>query len=357
MPGLPSRSWTKKMQKKLSDYLKKFNKKVNFMEVCGTHTVAISKSGIRSLLPKNIRLLSGPGCPVCVTPQSDIDSAIEIAKKKNVIFTTFGDMLRVPSNSSSLEKELSKGADIRIVYSPADALETAKTNPSKEVVFMGVGFETTSPLIAATILQAKKEIIKNFSIVSAFKLIPPALKALLSDKSIKIDGFILPGHVSTIIGSKPYEFINIPCVISGFEGEEILESIEMLLKQIENGAPKVEIQYKKAVKAEGNPDAVNILYKVFEPCDSVWRGIGMIPDSGLKLREEFKEFDAARKFNIKISKTEEPKGCSCGDILKGKKIPTDCKLFKKACTPINPIGPCMVSSEGACQAYYRYEQN
>ena len=350
------------LQKKLLNFLKAYKHKLVLMEVCGTHTVSISKNGIRSLLPKNIRLISGPGCPVCVTPQGEIDAAIELSKKPGVIITTFGDMLRVPGAKSSLEKEKAKGADIRIVYSPMDCLEMARKEPEKEIVFIGVGFETTSPTIAATVIKAKEQKINNFSVVPAFKLIPPALKAITDAKDIKVDGFILPGHVSTIIGANAYSFLKIPGVIAGFEAEDILESIGMIIEMIDCpvGAPHatpVQIQYKSVVKNDGNPAALKILYEVFEPADSNWRGIGIIKGSGLVFRNKYKSFDALRRFKVKVKNAKEPRGCACGKILKGILTPLECPLFGKKCTPANPVGPCMVSSEGACSAYYKYGKN
>ena len=336
---------------------------------------------MRSILPKNIRLISGPGCPVCVTPTAEIDRSIEIAKKPDVILATFGDMLKVTGSRSSLEIQKAKGADIRILYSPMDALDIAKNSLDKEVVFMGVGFETTSPTIAATIIEAKRQGIRNYSVISAFKLIPPALKVLAAAKDVKIDGFILPGHVSAIIGTRPYEFLNVPGVAAGFKPGEILEAIEMLVEMINGGAGgrlpvrnnnargsnvetrhgvsqqnNIRIQYKGIVRPEGNPEALKILYKVFKPADSSWRGIGIIPNSGLVFRKEFSEFDALKRFRVRIKDAREPKACACGDILKGKKVPTECKLFGKVCGPEHPVGPCMVSSEGACAAYYRYNK-
>ncbi|HAM39573.1 MAG: hydrogenase formation protein HypD [Elusimicrobia bacterium RIFOXYC2_FULL_34_12] len=332
------------------------NKKVNIMEVCGTHTMAIASAGLKSVLPKNINLISGPGCPVCVTPTSIIDSAIELAKKDKII-TTFGDMLRVPGSNSSLEKEKSFGCDVRIVYSCLDALKIAQNNPKKEIVFIGVGFETTSPTIAVTLRIAKRKKIENFSVIPAFKLIPPALKVLLKQR-IKIDGFLLPGHVSAIIGSKPYQFItekyNIPSVITGFEPSEILQGIYMILKQIHSGKTSIEIQYKKVVKDAGNPLAIRLLYSVFEETDSQWRGLGIIKNSGLKFRNEYKILDALQKFRIKLKNFKEPVGCLCGKILTGTVKPPQCKLFGIKCNTTNPIGPCMVSSEGTCAAYYKY---
>lgn len=345
-------------QKRPSNFLKGFKKRINIMEVCGTHTVSISRSGIRSIIPSNIRLISGPGCPVCVTPQSDIDRFIELSKDKGTIIATFGDMIRVPGSSSSLEKEISKGAKVEIVYSPLDCLDIAAMNPGKEVVFIGVGFETTSPTVAGAVLEAKKRKIKNFSVISAFKLIPPALKVLTEAEDIKIDGFLLPGHVSAIIGTGPYEFIKIPGVVTGFGPGDILEALEMIIGMIgadgRQPMQNIAIQYRSVVHPEGNPAALKVLYEVFEAADSQWRALGTIADSGLRIRKEYSEYDADKKFKMTKRTAKEPKGCDCGSIIKGIKIPTECRLFGKVCTPENPVGPCMVSSEGACSAYYRY---
>lgn len=349
----------KNLAQGLISAIKKISKKsVNLMEVCGTHTVAISRSGIRNLMPENINLLSGPGCPVCVTSQEDIDKIISLSKKENFIITTFGDMMKVPGSYSSLYKEKSEGKDIRVVYSAMDSLKIAEENKDKNVVFLGVGFETTSPTIAVSILEAKKRGLKNFYIFCSHKLIPPAMKGLLDSGEVRIDGFICPGHVSTIIGSKPYEFIakdyKIPSVITGFEPLDILQAIYILITQIENNKQEVEIQYKRVVKAEGNEKAKELLNEVFEEDDVQWRGLGTIPSSGLKLRKEFENFDVEKNFEIKINKVKEIKNCQCGEILKGIKLPNQCKLFAKVCSPENPVGPCMVSSEGACSAYYRF---
>ena len=331
------------------------NKMINLMEVCGTHTHQIAKYGIKSILPENVNLISGPGCPVCVTSQKDIDRAIWIASQKNVIFCTFGDMLKVPGYSTSLEKLKSEGKDIRVVLSAGDCIDIALRNRDKTVIFMAVGFETTSPTVAATILKAKKLKIKNFKIFVSHKLIIPAIEELLKDENLKVNGFILPGHVSTIIGKKPYQFITKKYkkagVITGFEPEDVLEGIKMLIKQIEHNDFKIEIQYKRAVKEEGNSKAIEILYRVFEKCSSEWRGLGIIKNSGLKLKEEFKEFDVENFFEIPEIETKENSGCICGEILKGIKKPSDCTLFKKVCTPFNQVGPCMVSSEGTCAAF------
>lgn len=337
---------------------KKLSRTINIMEVCGTHTVSIFKHGIRSIVPPNVKLISGPGCPVCVTPVEDIDKMLYIAKQKDVILATFGDMMRVPGSNGSLYKAKAEGADIRLVYSPLDALKIAEQNKEKKVVFFAVGFETTSPLIAATIAEAERKEIFNFYIYSVHKLVPPALEVLVNTEELKLDGFILPGHVSTIIGSKIYEFIPLhykkACVITGFDADDILNGISMLLSQIIEISPKVEIQYKDAVRPEGNPKAVEFLYRFFEPCDSNWRGIGVIPKSGLKLKKEFSHRDVEVLFNIPEIKSVEPKGCQCGLILRGVKIPPECPLFAKVCTPENPVGACMVSSEGSCSAYYKY---
>lgn len=336
----------------------KIKRKVNLMEVCGTHTVSIFRHGIRSIIPQNVKLLSGPGCPVCVTPIEDIDKMLYIANQPNVILVTFGDMMRVPGSNGSLYKAKAEGADIRMVYSPLDALQIAEQNKDKKVVFFAVGFETTSPLIAATISEAERKEILNFYIYSVHKLVPPALEILVNTEELNLDGFILPGHVSTIIGSKAYEFIPLKykkaCVISGFDADDILSTIAMLLRQIIENDPLVEIQYKDAVKPEGNPKAVEFLYKFFESTDSNWRGIGIIPNSGLRLKKEFSHRDAQKVFKIPEIKSIEPKGCQCGLILRGVKLPPECPLFAKICTPENPVGACMVSSEGSCAAYYKY---
>ncbi|MCX7995236.1 MAG: hydrogenase formation protein HypD [candidate division WOR-3 bacterium] len=332
---------------------KDIKKTINIMEVCGTHTMAVARSGIRNLLPENIRLLSGPGCPVCVTPQEIIDWTIELASQKDVIITTFGDMVRVPGTKESLEAHHPV-----IVYSARDVLGIAQNNSQKSVVFVGVGFETTSPTIAATILEAKEKNIKNFFVIPAFKLIPPALEFIASSPRVNVDGFILPGHVSTIIGSKPYEFLarkyNLPGCITGFEPVDILYGVKNILEQIVQKKAEIAIEYKRVVKPEGNQTAISILNRVFEPVDSNWRGIGKIPQSGLGLKKEFEQFDATKKFDIKNIKSKEPQGCICGEILLGVKSPYDCPLFGRKCIPGNPVGACMVSSEGACAAYYRY---
>ena len=334
---------------------------IRLMEVCGTHTVSIFRSGIRSLLPETISLLSGPGCPVCVTAQSEIDAFIALARTEDVIIATFGDLMRVPGTVSSLQKERAEGRDIRIVYSTMDAVDVARKNPDKKVVFLGVGFETTAPTIAAAVVTARRTGLDNFFVYSAHKLVPPALTALMSLSGVNIDGFILPGHVSVIIGLDGYrdffETHRIPCVVAGFEPTDLLQAIAMLVEQVETGLPALENAYGRAVTDAGNPAARKLLQEVFKTADVAWRGIGVIAGSGLKIRGSYAAFDAERTFALTLPEAKEPKGCACGEILTGSKIPPECVLYKKICTPIDPVGPCMVSSEGTCAAYYRYHQD
>ena len=348
----------KQMLDELHTLMNGLNRPLKLMEVCGTHTVEIFRHGIRDVIPKAITLLSGPGCPVCVTSVQDVDAAIAIARNPVVVMATFGDMMRVPGGTQSLLEARSEGADVRVLYSPIDALTLAQKEPDKEVVFFATGFETTSPLIAGTITHAELAGTKNFSIFTAHKLVPPALKALLDSPDVKVDGFILPGHVSTIIGTQPYGFVAAqyakPSVVTGFAAGEIIEGILMIVRQIAEKRAAVEIQYTSVVRREGNPRAVALLEKYFEPVDAYWRGIGVIPGSGLKLRERYAAFDANIKFHPQVSDAKEPELCSCGDILRGIKVPTECALFGTGCTPDDPIGPCMVSTEGSCAAYYKY---
>ncbi len=336
---------------------------IKLMEFCGGHTTAILKYGIRQLLPQTVEMLSGPGCPVCVTTNADLDKAIALAHLPNVIITTFGDMMKVPGSYSSLQQAKADGADIRIVYSVRDALDITQNNPKKSVIFIGIGFETTAPTLAASILEAEQKEIKNFYVLSLLKLCPPAIKlllmiALVGLSEVKLDGIVCPGHVSAIIGSYPWEFIprqyNIACVISGFEPLDILLSLVMLIDQIELEKPKVEIAYRRGVKPEGNRQAQELMARVFEPTTATWRGIGKVPLGGLKLKKEYERFNAESTFSITPPLPREPKACLCGDILRGAKRPPECKLFGESCTPENPIGPCMVSSEGACAAYFHY---
>jgi hydrogenase expression/formation protein HypD len=340
--------------RKIITAIEKFaTSRMNLMEVCGTHTMVIAKSGMRSMLPKKINLLSGPGCPVCVTPQDTIDYAIALSRKKNVVITTFGDMVRVPGTSGNLE-----ASSPTIVYSPLDALRVASENPGRDIVFIGVGFETTSPTIAATVIAAQKRKLNNFYVLPAFKLIPPALDFIAGSRRINVHGFLLPGHVSAIIGSKPYDFLSnryhMPGCVTGFEPIDILQGILVLVKQISEKDPKITIEYERVVKPEGNRKALDLLYNVFEVCEARWRGIGIIPASGLKFSAAFEKYDVRNKFDIRMPKAVEPRGCICGKVLLGLKMPFHCALFGRECTPLTPVGPCMVSSEGACAAYYRY---
>ncbi len=335
-------------------------KKITLMEVCGGHTMSIQKFGIPSLLPKNIKLVSGPGCPVCVSSRKYIDQSIAYARLSDVIVTTYGDLIRIPGSTSSLDEEKAKGADVRIVYSVLDALKIAESNPEKKVVFLGIGFETTAPSSAVGVLNAHKAEIKNFYLYSSHKIMPPAMAALI-DEGVKIDGYIAPGHVSTITGSGIYKDIaniyKLGCVISGFEPVDLLKSILMLVKQLENNDPKVEIQYSRVVKPEGNLKAQQMLDEVFELQDDWWRGLGILPKSGMKIRDKYRKYDAVEMIPVEVEPTKEDKGCICGEVLKGLKNPKDCKLFAKGCTPSDPVGACMVSNEGACNAYYRFNRD
>lgn len=333
-------------------------KPVKIMEVCGTHTVAIAKNGLRAVMPESVTLLSGPGCPVCVTANRDIDTAVALAQRPEVIITTFGDMMKVPGSYSSLSHEKSEGRDVRIVYSPLDALALAAREPEREVVFVAVGFETTAPLIAAAILRAEASGLRNFSVFCAHKTVPLALEALVNDPEVEIDAFILPGHVSTIIGLEPYRFLaekyGVPGVITGFEPIDVLQGVYMLLKQLEEGRAEVEIGYRRGVLPDGNTTAQEMVDRVFQPIDADWRGIGVIPGTGLGIRDDYAEYDAVRKLPVDVPEPRDIKGCQCGEVLRGIILPFQCKLFGRGCTPEHPIGPCMVSSEGSCAAYYRF---
>lgn len=328
------------------------------MEVCGTHTVAIARNGIRDLMPEGLRLASGPGCPVCVTCNRDIDMVIALARIPNVTITTFGDMTRVPGSTSSLLVEQAAGRSVEIVYSPLDALAFAKAHPEREVVFVGVGFETTTPLVAMAIKRAKAMGLSNFTVFAAHKNMPGALELLVGDPTLELDALILPGHVSTIIGAEPYRFLaekyGIPGVITGFEPVDVLQGIAMLVRQLHEGRAEIEIAYARGVMPEGNPVALAAIDEVFETCTATWRGLGDIPDSGYRIRDEFADFDAVRRFEPDVEPTRDPKGCRCGDVLRARIAPNECPLFRAVCTPENPVGPCMVSSEGSCAAYYRY---
>lgn len=328
------------------------------MEVCGTHTVSIARNGLRNLMPEGVRLASGPGCPVCVTSNKDIDAVIALARIPEVVITTFGDMTRVPGSTSSLLAEQAQGRNVQIVYSPLDALAYAQAHPDKQVVFVGVGFETTTPLIAMAIKRAKAQGLTNFSVFVAHKNMPGALETIVNDPELKVDALILPGHVSTIIGMEPYRFLaeryGIPGVITGFEPVDVLQGIAMLMRQLHEGRAEIEIAYSRGVMPQGNPVAIAAINEVFETCTSTWRGLGPIPGSGYRIREEFADFDALKRFQPEIEPTRDPKGCRCGDILRGVMSPDQCPLFRKVCTPENPVGPCMVSGEGSCAAFFRY---
>ena len=332
----------------------------SIMEVCGTHTVAIAKNALREILPSAIRLISGPGCPVCVTDSSDIDRYLYLAALPQVITTTFGDMIRVPGTEKNLQGLRAEGADVRVVYSTQDALEIARKNPDKEVVFLGVGFETTAPTIAVSIETAKREQIRNYSVLSLHKIVPPVLRMLAEDRELEVDAFLDPGHVCAIIGTGPLKFMaeefSKPGVVTGFEALDILEGIAMLLRQRAEGRAEIEIQYTRITKPEGNPHAQEIVARVFEAQDASWRGMGLIPGSGLGIRAEFADWDAAKKFSLPEFHSPETPGCQCGEVLKGRILPMQCALYGKRCTPLQPVGPCMVSSEGSCAAYYRYAQ-
>jgi hydrogenase expression/formation protein HypD len=329
--------------------------RATFMEVCGTHTMAISRFGLRQLLPASVRLVSGPGCPVCVTATGDLDVAVALARLPQVTLVTFGDLVRVPASRSTLADERAAGADVRVVYSAADAVELAPQLPEREIVFVGIGFETTAPTVAAAVLQARDRGLSNFSLLSLHKTMPAALRALLEAGELAIDGFLLPGHVSVITGSGCYRFVaeeyGVGGVIAGFEAEDVLEALVMLARQ---RAPAVEIGYRRAVHAEGNVVAQRLMAEVFEPCDAAWRGLGVIPDSGLRLAPAFRSFAVEERLTVEAGETVEPAGCACGDVLRGALDPADCPLFGRRCTPASPVGPCMVSSEGSCAARYRY---
>jgi len=328
------------------------------MELCGTHTMSIFKSGVRDLLPKNVKLISGPGCPVCVTPNYYMDNAVKLSMMKDVIVTTFGDLMRVPGDGKSLLEAKTEGADARVVYSPIDSLKIATENPDKKVVFLSVGFETTTPVVALAVKKAKEQGINNFYILAGNKTMPAAVEALSMDKEITIDGFLYPGHVSSVAGTE-YARVNskkygIPGVIAGFEPVDLLYAILELVKLIVEGKGEVKNLYKRVVREEGNPAAFSTMLEVFEPCDTVWRGLGNIPMSGLELRKPYEAYDAWKVFNLEQNIDEKITGCICGDILKGIKEPPDCPLFAKKCTPNRPVGACMVSSEGTCAAHYKY---
>lgn len=333
-------------------------KPMTFMEVCGTHTMSIYQYGIRSLLPAQVRLISGPGCPVCVTPIGYVDKAVAYSRLPGTIVASFGDMLRVPGSGSSLIEERARGADIRIVYSPLDAVKLAQHNPNLRVVFLGVGFETTASPIAGSILAADQLGLNNYFVLANNKTIPYPMEVLTSDPELGIDGYICPAHVSAIIGADAYRALaeehRVPCVVTGFEPTDIMQGVEMLARQVAEGRSEVEIQYSRVVKREGNRRAQEVLAQVFTVCDAAWRGLGVIPGSGLAIAERYRAFDAEVSIPVTVEEPREPLGCLCGEILKGKVSPPQCPLFGAACTPESPVGACMVSSEGTCAAAFKY---
>lgn len=335
-------------------------KTMTLMEVCGTHTHAIFATGARSLMPENLKIISGPGCPVCVTDQQDIDKMVALSEIPNLALCTFGDMLKVPGTKSSLALSKSKGFDVRIMYSPFDVIGWSQKEPNKTFVLVGIGFETTTPGFAATIIEAKKRDIKNILHLCLHKTVPNALEALAQSTEVKVDGLILPGHVSAIIGVKPYQFLahkyKIPGVVMGFEGEDIITGVGMLAQMIALGKPEIKNQYTRVVKDDGNVKAREIVATVFEDCQASWRGLGVIPMSGLRHKKEYEDFDILKRFDVNVCYSKEADGCICGKVIIGASTPNQCPLFERVCTPSNPVGPCMVSGEGTCSAYYKYNR-
>lgn len=334
-------------------------RRLRFMEVCGTHTVSIFQSGLRSLLPSNITHLSGPGCPVCVTHEAEMAMCLELASREGVTFATFGDLLRVPAgNGQTLRAARAAGADIEIMYSPLDAVQLAQARPERQIVFAGIGFETTAPAIAASILTARKRGVENFSVLSLHKLVPPAIRSLLADKDTEIDALLLPGHVATITGLAPFDFIGAgfgkPSAAAGFEPVDILQALCDIASQFVSGGHEAHNCYKRAVAEDGNPSARKIMETVFELADASWRGLGMLAGSGLEIRDNFAGFDAKKRFDLKPAEVSQIPGCRCGDVLKGMISPPQCALFGRVCSPASPVGPCMVSTEGSCAAWYKY---
>ena len=335
---------------------------VNLMEVCGSHTMAIARAGLRRLLPENVRLISGPGCPVCVTPPQVIDTMLALTERPEVVIATYGDMIKVPGfrRGDNLGARRAAGARVEIVYSPLDAVELAAREKSSEVVFLGVGFETTAPGTAAAAKAAAERGLENFSVFSMLKTVEPALRALIADPAFNIQGFLCPGHVATIIGERGFAYLpeefHLPGVISGFEPEDILVSVYRLLRQLSDGRAAIENEYTRAVATEGNPLAMRMIEEVLEPRDDPWRGLGLIPGSGLGMRKEYERFDAQRRFDAFYGMEEPPTACCCGQIIQGRLTPRDCPLFGTVCVPEDPVGPCMVSGEGACAAAYKYQE-
>ncbi|MHC4101795.1 MAG: hydrogenase formation protein HypD [Planctomycetota bacterium] len=334
---------------------------VHLMEVCGTHTVNACRSGVHSLMPDNVVLVSGPGCPVCVTAQRYIDALVGLGRRDDVTLITYGDMIRVAGAGGSLELARSEGADVRVVTSTLEAVEMAQKEPDRQMVFAAVGFETTAPASAAAVLAAKRLGLTNFTIAACHKLVVPAMRTLLADPDVGIDGFLCPGHVSVIIGAGAYrpivEDFGKPCAVSGFEALQIMDGIVHLVRQVVAGEARLENLYDQVVTDEGNARARALINEVFVPGDSAWRALGVMPDSGLDLRPEYAEFDALQRFDITPGEDHDPPGCRCGEVISGKCQPVDCRLFGSVCTPIYPVGPCMVSSEGTCQAWFKYRRH
>ncbi|MGA3174492.1 MAG: hydrogenase formation protein HypD [Syntrophorhabdales bacterium] len=333
-------------------------KRIKVMEFCGTHTHAIHRFGIRQILPPTIEMFSGPGCPVCVTDNGDIDYAIALSKTPGVIVATFGDLLKVPGSSESLLTSRAGGASVTVVYSPLDALSLAAGNPSCRVVFLGIGFETTAPAVAASIAEARASGLSNYSVLSMHKLTPPAMRAILDSREIDLDAILCPGHVSTVTGSEAWRFVpdhyHIPAVVAGFEPVDILLAVREIVRQCEAVSPRIANAYPRSVTPSGNIPARKMMEEVFEAAPAKWRGLGAIPGSGLAIREGFAQHDARRLFDIEVPEGLVPDGCNCGEIIRGVMKPDECPLFKVICTPSHPVGPCMVSSEGSCSAYYLY---
>ncbi len=331
---------------------------MTFMEVCGTHTMAIYQFGLRGLLPSPMRLISGPGCPVCVTPIGYVDRAVAYSRLPDTIVASFGDMLRVPGSSSALMEERARGGDVRIVYSPLDAVKIAELNRDRRVIFLGVGFETTAPTVAGSILTAKERGLDNYFVLASHKTMPRPMRVLTADPELGIDGYLCPALVSAVIGADAYRPLadeyGIPCVVTGFEPVDVMQGVEMLTRQVLDGRSAVEIQYSRVVKWEGNRKALTIIAEVFTPCDAEWRGIGAIPESGLAIGERYSSYDAERVVPVSVEEPREHAGCLCGEVLKGKVTPQECPLFAAGCTPESPVGACMVSSEGTCAAAYKY---
>lgn len=332
---------------------------LRFMEVCGTHTVSIFRSGLHTLLPDKVVHLSGPGCPVCVTHDSEVALYLELAGRENVIVATFGDLMRVPGpDGATLKRAQAEGARVAVIYSPMDALALARENPGDTVVFLGIGFETTAPTVAATVQMAARQGLDNFQVLSFHKLVPPALRALLADPELNLHALIMPGHVSTIVGMEPYGFIasefGLPAVITGFDPLDVLQGLYEIVRQRVEGRVEVVNKYSRAVHDAGNPKAKAVMEDVFVPADALWRGIGLIPGSGLELGQVYERFDAMKRLGLELKEVPPLKGCRCGDVLRGKLAPNKCPLFGKACSPAKPVGPCMVSTEGSCAAYYKY---